>query len=134
MLKDQDCDRWQQQYNEFRNKYLTVLRDLEIKNDSWAKEREEYQAMIEEQKLAAQLQAEPKELRNKQNKDYLREKNDDLVDTLVKQERICEKYKWELKQTGEALQNESKRYDKLRKENLQMKHYIQANYIDRDER
>ena len=75
------------------------------------KEREEYKAMIDELKVGARLQAEPRELQQKQTKEWLRDKNDELVDTLVKQERMCEKYKWELKKTGEALESESKRVD-----------------------
>lgn len=57
----------------------------------------------------------------------MREKNDELVDTLVKQERMCEKYKWELKKTGEALESESKRFDQLRKENLHLRTWIKKN-------
>ena len=46
---------------------------------------------------------EPAELIEKQTKDYLREKNSELFDALIKQERLTEKYKWELKKTGETL-------------------------------
>ena len=56
----------------------------------------------------------------------MREKNDELVDTLVKQERICEKFKWELKKTGEALESETARVDELRKENLRLHSFIKG--------
>ena len=100
---------------------------MQLAQESWNKEREEYKAMIEELKVGARLQAEPRELKEQQTKDWLREKNDELVDTLVKQERMCEKYKWELKKTGEALESESKRVDQLRKENLYLRNYIKKN-------
>ena len=41
----------------------------------------------------------------KQNHDWLKEKNEEIVDILVKEERLCEKFKWELKKTMEALEN-----------------------------
>lgn len=126
LVKDQDCERWQALYNQFRGKYLALQRDIQLSQDTWAKEREEYKAMIDELRVGAQLQAEPRELKEKQTRDWMREKNDELVDTLVKQERMCEKYKWELKKTGEALESETSRVDKLRKENLHLRNYIKS--------
>ena len=61
---------------------------------------------------------------NKQSRDYLREKNNELFDTLISQERITEKYKWELKKTGEALEQEMKKVDSLRRENNHMRNFI----------
>ena len=83
--------------------------------------------MIDELKLGAQLETEPKNLEEKTTKDWMREKNDELIDTLVKQERMCEKYKWELKKTGEALDSEAAKVDGLRKENLKLREYIKKN-------
>lgn len=80
--------------------------------------------MIDELRVGARLQAEPKELKDKQTREWMREKHDELVDTLVKQERMCEKYKWELNKTGQALESETARVDQLRKENLHLRAYI----------
>ena len=71
---------------------------------------------------------EPAELIEKQTKDYLREKNSELFDALIKQERLTEKYKWELKKTGETLEQEMQRFDQLRKEHNHMKTFIEAHH------
>lgn len=67
---------------------------------------------------------EPSELIEKQTKDYLKEKNSELFDALIKQERLTEKYKWELKKTGETLEQEMERFDQMRKENNHMRNFI----------
>jgi len=41
---------------------------------------------------------------------------------------VAERYKWELKKTGEALEDEVKRGERLRKENVEMKKFIQSNF------
>lgn len=65
LIKEQDCERQQTLYNQFRGKCLTLERDLQLAKESWGKEREEYKAMIDQLKVGARLQAEPRELKQK---------------------------------------------------------------------
>ena len=69
---------------------------------------------------------EPGELIAEQSKTYLREKNAEIFDALIAQERITEKYKWELKKTGESLEQESKKVDTLRRDNNKLRLILQA--------
>ena len=78
------------------DKYLRLQRDHEVQQSSMQSEREELQSAFEELKIEQQHLREPRELIEKQSKDYLREKNNELFDTLMAQERINDKYKWEL--------------------------------------
>ena len=50
------------------------------------------------------------------------------MDALIKQERLAERYRWELKKTGQTLEEEAKKMERLRRENAEMKKFIQANY------
>ena len=50
------------------------------------------------------------------------------MDAIIKQERLAERYKWELKKTGEALEEEAKKMERLRRENAEMKKFIQAHH------
>lgn len=77
--------------------------------DGWQKEREEYKAIIDELKAGLLLAQEPEQLRRKQTKQWLEEKNDELTTALVKSERLCDKFRYELKKTSEMLEIESKK-------------------------
>ena len=68
------------------------------------------------------------DLIEKQRRENLKEKNAELVDAIIKQERVTERYKWELKKTGEALEEEAKRVERLRRENTEMKKFIQEHF------
>ena len=107
-----------------RDKFLRLQRDKENTDQQSQKEREEFQAAYEELKIEQHHLREPSELIEKQTKDYLKEKNSELFDALIKQERLTEKYKWELKKTGETLEQEMERFDQMRKENNHMKNFI----------
>lgn len=68
---------------------------------------------------------EPGELIQKQSKDYLREKNNELIDALIAQERVAEKFKWELKKTAEAYESECKRTDLLKRDNQKFRQVLE---------
>jgi len=84
------------------------------------------QTIIQELKLTQQHLREPGELIEKQSKDFLREKNAELFDALIAQERMTEKYKWELKKTAEAYESECAKGDKLKRENNKLRMYVEA--------
>lgn len=75
----------------------------------------------QELKLTQEHLREPGELIAKQSKDYLREKNSELFDALISQERMTEKFKWELKKTAEAFEAECLKSDNMRRENNKLR-------------
>ena len=86
------------------------------------------QVIIQELKLTQEHLRQPGELVAKQSKDYLREKNAELFDAYIAQERLTEKYKWELNKTADTLEQECAKVDALRRENNKMKTFIQSNF------
>jgi hypothetical protein len=50
-LRDQDIERYQQQYNSMHDKYLRLQRDHEVQQNSIQSEREEMQSAFEELKI-----------------------------------------------------------------------------------
>ena len=124
MINKQDLDHSTAQYNQMRDKFLRLERDFESLEQSHTKKIEEMASTIQELKLTQEHLREPGELIAKQSKDYLREKNAELFDAFIAQERLTEKYKWELNKTAETLESESIKVDQLRRENHRMKTFI----------
>lgn len=107
-----------------RDKFLRLERDIQTKQHNWLKEKDELQSTIHELKVTQDHLRQPAELIEKQSKDYLREKNSELLDALIGQERMTEKFKWELKKTAEAFEQECQNSDKLRRENNKLKNFL----------
>lgn len=72
--------------------------------------------------------SDPKEMVDMQGRMVLREKNSELMDALIAQERIGEKYKYELKKSIENLEEVDNNNKQLTHENREMKKFIQANF------
>ena len=107
-----------------RDKYLRLERDMQTKQNTWMKERDDLRQTIEELKVTQEHLRQPAELIAKQSKDFLREKNSELLDALIGQERMTEKFKWELNKTAEAYEAECLNSDKLRRENNKLKNFL----------
>lgn len=118
-LLQQDLERWQAKYNSMRDQYLRLDRDKQRAEEQWEKHREEREYI-----KAMECEGDSYQLIEKQRRDNLKEKNAELVDAIIKQERLSERYKWELKKTGEALEEEAQRVERLRRENAEMKKFI----------
>jgi len=99
-----------------RDKYLRLQSTQVTNEQSWQQEKDKLQSTIQELKLTQEHLREPGELIEKQNKNYLREKNNELLDALISQERMTEKYKRELVKTAEAYETECGKSDKYRRE------------------
>ena len=110
---------------QMRDKYLRLQNDMQNAQISHQKEKEDFAIQIHELKLTAQHLREPGEVVANQARDYLREKNQELVDALIGQERLAEKFKWELKKTSETLESEGRKNEQLRRENRKMKAYVE---------
>ena len=124
----QDLEHGTSQYNQMRDKFLRLQRDKEHDEQAHNKKIEELHVIIQELKLTQEHLREPGELVAKQGKDYLREKNAELFDAYIAQERLTEKYKWELNKTAETLEHECTKVDALKRENHKMKTFIQSNF------
>lgn len=68
--------------------------------------------------------SDPKEMVDMQGRMVLREKNSELMDALIAQERIGEKYKYELKKSIENLEEVDNNNKQLTHENREMKKFI----------
>lgn len=91
---------------------------MEIQKEQWSKQKEELQATNEMLRQGANLEAEPELLQEKERHRHLLEKIEELMDTVVKSERLLVKYKQELQRTGQALEEECKRNESLKSEML----------------
>ena len=114
-MNTQDREHAESQYNSMRDKFLRLQRDKAIQSEQWQQEKEELKLTIQELKTSQTHLKEPAELIQKQSRDYLREKNAEIFDALIAQERLTEKYKYELKKTASAYEDECKKNDGLRK-------------------
>ena len=107
-----------------RDKYLRLDRDAQRSEEAFSKEREELIARIDEVKREGILMADPKEMVDLQGRMVLREKNSELMDALIAQERIGEKYKYELKKSIENLEEAVNNNKQLTHENREMKKFV----------
>lgn len=92
-LMEQDLEHATQQFNSVRDKYLRLQRDKELSDQQHRKQHEELQSIIQDLNLDHRA---PQELIQKQSKDFLKDKNADLVDALLAQQRLTDKFKGEL--------------------------------------